>query len=61
MPIVIIKRKQKSNQHKIQDGGSLKQEERGQGMGKSALLDVDDWGGVEGGEYKYYIIKIAKC
>lgn len=53
--------KQKSNQPKIQDGGSLKQEERGQGMGESALLDVGDSGRGEGGDYKYYISKIAKC
>lgn len=53
--------KQESHQHKIQDGGSLKQEERGQGMGESASLDAGDWGRGDSGEYMYYIIKIVQC
>ena len=59
IPIVIVKGKQISNQHRIQDGSYLRQGKQGQGMDETALLEVGDRQdlnlGVEGGgKYKYY-------
>lgn len=60
MPIVVIKRKQKSRKvinTRFRMVVPKTQEERGQGMGESASLDTIDWGRGDSGEYTYYIIK----